>query len=263
MLKLLDLFSGIGGFSHAAHMTQEIETVAFCEIEPYAQKVLAKNYPLVDNYTNVTTLCLEEKDTNEFISKHGRPDIICGGFPCQPFSVARAVDDRAKGFDDARDLWPHMCRVVRNLRPKYILGENVGNFANLALDRTIKDLAREGYTSRAFVLPAVGFNAPHKRERCWILSYAECEGLEGLIRSNYGTERWEESVRSAAESVISSGKACGKNQWGSEPTVCRVVDGVSSRVDRLRCLGNAIVPQVAYVLFQLILCSERIKHELE
>jgi len=257
MLKMLDLFSGIGGFSYAAHMTGEIDTVAFCEIEPYAQKVLAKNYPLVDNYSDITTLVRSEDERREFISKHGRPDIVAAGFPCQPFSVARAVDTRAKGKDDHRDLWPHLFRVIRYLNPTWVVGENVANFANMELDRSITDLEEAGYRVQTFVIPAYGVEAMHKRERCWIVAHSERKGLEGQLRSEDGPDGREEQTRSASESFILRCEESRKNLWRGGSVLCGIGNGFSKRVDRLRCLGNAIVPQVAYPILQSIANIER------
>ena len=156
-LKLLDLFSGIGGFSRGAELTDGIETVAFCENSRYCQQVLRKHWPTVPIYEDVRNLNYE-----------GQVDIITGGFPCQPFSQA----GKRRGTDDDRHLWPEMLRIIREHRPRWVIGENVAGFVNMALDDVLLDLEGEDYEAQSFVIPACSVNAPHQRQRCWIVAYS-------------------------------------------------------------------------------------------
>jgi DNA (cytosine-5)-methyltransferase 1 len=226
----LDLFSGIGGFALAARWSG-IKTVAFCEIEPYAQKVLKKNFPSVPVFSDVRKL--KRSDIYESV------DIITGGFPCQPFSVA----GRKKGAEDDRDLWPEMCRVIKEFKPTWIIGENVANFVSMAFHRTKTDLESEGYEVQPFIIPACGVGAPHKRDRVWILANARCSLRQRPIKP-----RENEMENQEQDANIDQRPGC----WKFEPDVGRVAHGVPHRVDRLRGLGNAIVPQIAYQIMKEI-----------
>ena len=294
MLKMLDLFSGIGGFSLAAHWTHEIETVAFCEINPYATKVLNKNFQDIPVNPDITKL------RNE--GQYGTIDIICGGFPCQPFSVA----GKRKGTSDNRDLWPEMFRVINEFKPSWVIGENVANFVNMELERTVSDLENQGYKTQTFIIPACAVDAKHERKRCWIVAHsgrelrerceqsrenaekiergitdqfkrsseilANSESKQGRwlfeqgIQSNIGAE--SKNVLANADNERSQGRIGTELQkqagllnvsiWQPEPPVGRVANGIPSRVDRLKCLGNAIVPQVVYSIFKAIVDIENV-----
>ena len=267
-MRHLDLFSGIGGFALAAQWAG-INTVAFCEIEPYAEKILKKNFPDVPIYSNIYELKRRDID--------GTIDIITGGFPCQPFSVA----GRKKGTKDNRDLWPQMFRVIQEFKPTWIIGENVANFVSMAFQRTKTDLESEGYDVQPFVIPACAVNAPHRRDRVWIVGYAKHNGSfttekqRGINKTgNNNKERKKETFqlkgtgrRGNYEAVANTksiyaqrldNKSRKREPWGSswwdtEPDVGRVANGVSNRVDRLKGLGNAIVPQVAYQILKGII----------
>lgn len=314
-LKMLDLFSGIGGFSLAASWTGKIETVAFCEIDIFPQKVLKKHWPNVPIFEDVRTL------TNEALNERGieRVDIITGGFPCQPFSCA----GKQRGKDDDRFIWPEMFRIISEVRPTWVIGENVNAFIGMALDDVLLDLERGGYEAQTFVIPACAINAPHKRDRVWIvarnshgdiegtnreicyredtkpsgsvLDVANSEGLRGRGWSDPGAERWRGLVSDKQEGreIRREIEGCGNitgtvnadpdsagiqgsentrgvspcggsspqhafglyttgEYWLTEPTVGRVANGISNRVDRLKGLGNSIVPQVAYQILQAI-----------
>ena len=163
-LNVLDLFSGIGGFSlglERAGMT----TVAFCEFDDKCRRVLTKNWPGVPQYTDVKTLTGEQlvKDGIETI------DLICGGFPCQGFSVA----GKRKGIEDDRYLWPEYFRLVKEVRPTWVFAENVTGIINMALDIVLVDLESEGYACQTFVIPACAVDAPHRRDRVWIVGYSD------------------------------------------------------------------------------------------
>ena len=173
-LTHLSLFSGIGGLDLAAEMAG-FETVGQCEWADYQTKVLEKHWPNVPRWRDIRTLT---KDS--FYERTGRRtvDILSGGFPCQPFSQA----GKRGGKEDDRYLWPEMLRVIREIRPTWVLGENVPGIVNLALDTVLSDLENEGYASQAFIVPACGVDAPHKRERVAILAYS-------IDRS--GSLRWD------------------------------------------------------------------------
>ena len=164
-LRTLDLFSGIGGFSLGLDSTGYFETVAFCEIEEFPCKVLNKHWPNVPIYNDVRELSYEKLQADGLISGGRGIDVICGGYPCQPFSVA----GRQKGEEDPRHLWPEYFRLVRELRPSYVIGENVGGHIRLGLDSVLEDLDSENYTVRCFSVEAASLGAPHRRERIfWI-----------------------------------------------------------------------------------------------
>lgn len=154
-LKVLDLFSGIGGFSLGLERTGGFETVAFCEIEPFCQKVLRKHWPNVPIHDDVRKL------------EKVNADVITGGFPCQPYSTA----GKRRGRDDDRDLWPEMLRVIREVGPSYVIGENTRGFIGLALDDVLSDLEAIGYTARAICIPACAVGRDQWRFRVWILAY--------------------------------------------------------------------------------------------
>ena len=231
----LDLFSGIGGFALAAQWAG-INTVAFCEIEPFAQKVLKKNFPSVPVFPDICKL--KRSDINESI------DIITGGFPCQPFSIA----GQKKGTEDNRDLWPQMFRVIKEFKPAWVIGENVANFVSMAFQRTKTDLESEGYQVQPLIIPACGVNAPHKRDRVWIMAYANNKRFSRFQQSNTNT------VQSSKKKRFSVRGFDYDNEMGlpNIPKDLRMDDGVPNRVDRIKGLGNAIVPQVAYQIMKEI-----------
>lgn len=173
-LKILDLFSGIGGFSLGLELTGGFETAAFCEIEKYPQEVLRKNFPGVPIYDDIKTL------TAGRLVRDGidRIDIITGGYPCQPFSVA----GKQKGENDDRHLWPSMLEIITQVRPTWVVCENVTGHISLGLDQVLFDLEAQGYSSRTFIVPACSVNAPHRRDRLWIVAHAnsnsESDGSE-------------------------------------------------------------------------------------
>ena len=164
MLTHLSLFSGIGGLDLAAEMAGLV-TVGQCEWADYPTKILEKHWPDVPRWRDIRTLT---KDS--FYERTGMRtvDVVSGGFPCQPFSLA---GDR-RGADDDRYLWPEMLRVIREVTPAWVLGENVPGIINMALDQVLSDLEGEGYAAQAFVVPACGVDAPHRRDRVCILANA-------------------------------------------------------------------------------------------
>jgi DNA (cytosine-5)-methyltransferase 1 len=255
----LDLFSGIGGFALAAQWAG-FQTVAFCEIDKYCQKILAKNFlPQPDAFG-----CNgRSNDQRQGSTERARPsiisnifdfdgtvyrgcDLITGGFPCQPFSVA----GKRRGAADDRAIWPEMLRVIKEARPAWVLGENVPGIIPMELDNVLSDLEGIGYATRPFVIPACAVNARHRRDRLWIV---------GRNVSNDETERLERQCppRNAEPNLdgspeISMRVSSYGRTWLPEPDVDRVAHGIPSRVDRLKGLGNAIVPQVAYEILREI-----------
>ena len=344
-LRHLDLFSGIGGFSLGLESTGGFETVAFCDIEKYCLQVLEKRFPGVPRYTDIKELNYDKIKSDGLFPI----DIITGGYPCQPFSVA----GRKKGEEDPRHVWPEYFRLIKELKPTWVIGENVSGHIKLGLDTVLENLESEGYSTRTFSISASSVGANHQRERVWIIAHSNNAGDR---TSEYETnknrektdERWQEqsqfkfsgysknmentrrslwtwsfeqgkngneieernadqSERSSSapqsnvansESIDSDGredreyskegntkrevggvssnvadsnserlqrtKQSGAHKektqtqfsvaqsfetkgdfWEFEPNVGRVANGVPKRVDRLKGLGNAIVPQIA------------------
>ena len=212
----LDLFSGIGGFALAAKWNG-YRTVGFCDNEPYAQAVLKKHWPNVPCH----------KDIREVRGElYTGVTLLTGGFPCQPFSVA----GKQRGKDDNRYLWPEMLRVIQEARPTWIIGENVAGIVNLALDQVCADLEGQGYEVEPIIIPACAVDAPHRRDRVWIVGHSK---LDGLIASKTSgglfdqseeqrgkVEKRESSGASCASSDVadsislSEGSAHGSKEWG-------------------------------------------------
>ena len=165
-LKLLDLFSGLGGFSLGLERTGCFKTVAFCEIDKYCTLILNKHWKGIKVYDDVKKITKEQFDADGI----EYPDIITGGFPCQPFSVA----GKQKGTGDDRHLWPEMFRIIKAFKPKIVIGENVKGIINiqdgLVFETVCTDLENEGYEVQAFNIPAAGVQAPHRRERIWVIA---------------------------------------------------------------------------------------------
>tara|TARA_R110000782_G_scaffold90576_2_gene173675 strand:+ start:1063 stop:1992 length:930 start_codon:yes stop_codon:yes gene_type:complete len=182
-MRHLDLFSGIGGFALGLEATQQIKTVAFCEIDKYCTKVLNKNWPEVPVYNDIKEL------THDKLKADGidNIDIITGGYPCQPFSVA----GNKKGVEDPRHLWPEYFRLIKECRPTWVIGENVAGHIKLGLDAVQEDLESEGYSLRTFSISASSIGAPHQRERVWTVAYSERNGLLATEKR----ESIEETIR--------------------------------------------------------------------
>lgn len=249
----LDLFSGIGGFALAARWVwgESHNVVSFCEIDMYCQKVLRKHWPNAAIHDDIKTL-----DGTGFADV----DILTGGFPCQPYSVA----GQRRGAADDRALWPEMLRVISEARPRWIVGENVAGFIHMGLDAALSDLEAASYATEALVVPACAVDAPHRRDRVWIVAHAASD-----LRGASGYEV-DDAFNRAGDSVAdANGAGCDKQRgaitgepeysaveqpcrWSVEPAMGRVAHGVPARVDRLKSLGNAIVPQVAAEIFRAI-----------
>jgi DNA (cytosine-5)-methyltransferase 1 len=291
----LDLFSGIGGFALACRMVGGIETVGFCEREPYAQRVLKKHWPDVPICNDI-----HEMKGNDY----GTIDLITGGFPCQPYSLA----GERRGNEDDRALWPQMLRVISEARPAWVLGENVPGIITLALDGVLADMEAQGYACETLCIPACGVDARHRRERIWIVGHSTKRGWNGAPSTRSGKHQGEwtqpagRSSRALADTTggqnlgrecrdlaeasgcwrrgnasadsgredVANGDDSGRQErrgaksvrqeyspaergcawrpeteWLAESGMGRVAHGIPARVDRLRGLGNAIVPQVA------------------
>ena len=223
-MKHLDLFSGIGGFALAAQWAG-IETVAFCEIDDFACKVLNKNFPDVPVHRDI-----RELDG----SLYAGIDIITGGYPCQPFSTA----GKRKGADDPRHLWPEMLRVIKQARPAWVVCENVAGHITMGLDDVLFDLESLGYAARAIVIPACAVGANHRRQRVWVIANA----TEFRLGNDLQSERHDITPHIWGQ----------WQEWEIKPTISGTDDGIPNRVDRIASIGNAIVPQVAYEILRCI-----------
>jgi DNA (cytosine-5)-methyltransferase 1 len=195
-LKILDLFSGLGGFSLGLERTGKFKTVAFCEIDKYCTLLLQKHWKGVKIYEDVRKINKEQFDTDGI----EYPDIITGGFPCQPFSVA----GKQKGTGDDRHLWPEMFRIIKTFKPKFVIGENVKGLINIqdgvVFETVCTDLESEGYEVQAFNIPAAGVGAPHRRERIWILATNVANSIsdnerEQITRGDEEERRIQEKYR--------------------------------------------------------------------
>ena len=242
-MKHLDLFSGIGGFALAAQWAG-FETVAFCEIEDFPRKVLAKNFPGVPIHRDIRDL-----DGSEYAGI----ELITGGYPCQPFSTA----GKRRGADDPRHLWPEMFRVIRQARPTWVVCENVEGHITNGLDSVCDDMENEGYQVQPLVIPACAVESPHIRNRIWIIANATGNGGERIMAGGgqapcQTAGKWEQQNGESLQADARSAKAGWRNGWGAAARVCRVDDGLPNRMDRNKALGNAIVPQVAYEILRCI-----------
>ncbi|MGZ9669978.1 DNA cytosine methyltransferase [Pseudomonas sp. GNP014] len=168
--KILDLFSGIGGFSLGLERTGHFKTVAFCEIDKFCKLILDKHWKGTKIYNNVKEITKERLEADGI----QLPDIITGGFPCQPFSVA----GKQKGTSDDRHLWPEMFRIIQEFTPRWVVGENVKGITNIqdgmVFETVCTDLEGAGYEVRTFNIPVAGVGAPHRRERMWIVANSQC-----------------------------------------------------------------------------------------
>ena len=233
------LFSGIGGIDlglDRAGFTPLWQS----EIDPYASRVLAKHWPHVPNLGAITTI---DWSTVE------RPDLICGGYPCQPFSL----NGHRRGGDDPRHLWPLMFDAIRALRPRFVLLENVAAHLRLGFDGVLTDLASIGFDAEWSVVSACSVGAPHLRRRLFCLAYPA--GWRWDERPDVDSEGTAGPGFPVSVPVGAGGCAPDDRGWAAEPDVVRVADGVPHRVDRLRALGNAVVPQVAELIGRRIMAQ--------
>lgn len=289
-MKHISLFSGIGGFDLAAQW-MGWQNLAHCEINPFCQRILKYYWPNAQSHTDIRT--------TDFTIYRGLCDILTGGFPCQPYSTA----GKRLGKEDDRHLWPEMLRVIREISPGYIVGENVRGLTNwnggVVFDEVQADLEAEGFEVLPFLLPAASVNAPHRRDRIWFIAYAKGgvgnlsarseDGQKETYIKGYGSKgvvtnpssfrcnsiiyqtkelQWQEQPQ---REVGECHRKTPGNQWRDFPTQSPLRsgdDGLSSQLDgitfprwceeSIKGAGNAIVPQVAYQIFQVInqmLCS--------
>jgi DNA (cytosine-5)-methyltransferase 1 len=285
-LRVLSLFAGIGGFDLGLERTGGFKTVAFCEIEPFAQRVLAKHWPGVPCYDDVRTLTAERLGADGI-----SVDVIAGGFPCQDISVA----GRGAGIGGERSgLWGEYARLVGELRPAYVIVENVAALLGRGLGTVLGDLAALGFDAEWHCIPASAVGAPHRRDRVWIVAHpnrrhgrkpncavergrAVVEAVSCRAPPSCGDREpradvadadlaglsdWRQARQQARENeavwrlALAQSERCGRAWWTTEPDVGRVVDGLPGRVDRLRCLGNAVVPAIPEMIGRAILAAE-------
>ena len=251
-LKVLDLFSGIGGFSLGLERTGEFETVAFCEIEKFPQKVLAKHWPGVPIYEDVRELTAERLKADGIV-----PNVITGGFPCQDISVAG--NQKGIGEGTRSGLWSECARLVGELRPDYAIFENVtallAGESGKWFERVLWDISALGYDAEWHCIPASTVGASHKRDRVWIITYPN---------SKFGVQCIKKQILRKSHLQGQSGR--GFERFRERPSkaeafFCREDDGVPSRVDRLKGLGNAVVPQIPEIIGNAIL-ENRKNHAL-
>lgn len=249
--KLLDLFSGIGGFSLGLERTGGFETVAFCEIEEFPRRVLKKHWPKVPCYNDVRTL------TADVLERDGiSVNAICGGFPCQDLSSA----GRQGGISAGRSgLWSEIVRLVGEIRPSFAVVENVTNLIVGAggawFGTVLSDLAAIGYDAEWHCIPASAIGLPHGRDRVWILAYPNGERRPCLVQSQHirsqkinsqgDTKRAADTVRLLPD--------LGRMVANTSVRIERNDDGLPQGVDRLKGCGNAVVPQIAELLGNSIL----------
>jgi DNA (cytosine-5)-methyltransferase 1 len=262
-MRVLDLFSGIGGFSLGLERAG-FETVAFCEFDAKARKVLAKHWPNVPIFDDVRTLSrdLIGLMTDEQI------DVICGGFPCQDISVA----GKGAGLAGARSgLWSEFARLIGEIRPAFAIVENVSALRARGLEQVLGALTALGYDAEWHCIPASAVGAPHRRDRVWIVAYTDRvrESQPGRRVGEIGG--WTIDGGKAS-GVLSDADDAGRDEqrrpgaiitelafaqcsdwWAVEPDVGRMANGVPARVDRLRQLGNAVVPQIPELLGRAIM----------
>ena len=289
------LFSGIGGFDLAAEW-MGWENVFHCEWMEFPRKVLDYHFPNADSHIDICK--------TDFTKYANTIDILTGGFPCQPFSLA----GKRKGTDDERYLWGEMLRAIQEIKPRFVIAENVFGITNidggLVFNQVCLDLEAQGYEVQPFIIPACAKNAPHRRDRCWFIAqnplFSRClhgesnqEGAEVREFGNIGTRSADGIYLSKGDATNSSScrqqtfnsqksivgktsttKTFGRNnsksthtrlQWKNFPSqspICSGDDGIPNKLDRItfskwraesiKGYGNAIVPQIAYQLFEII-----------
>jgi len=295
-LKLLDLFSGIGGFSLGLESTGYFKTIAFVEKDKFCHEVLKKNFPNIP---------IESEVRNVKGNKY-KADIITGGFPCQPFSVA----GKRKGTDDDRYLWDETIRIIQECKPRWFIGENVEGIINIqngmVLRQVCNDLEEEGFEVQCLVIPASSIGAWHQRKRVWILAYSKHNGShrqerDETIESSNQSKEWlsvgdnkdvpntiselrdgcSSTTRNSTTKLSRvecdesknrykvwcevercSEQGTRKTWWQTQSSLCGIPHGLSTRLDkdrknRIKSLGNSIVPLIARQLGLAIMKAEQ------
>ena len=279
----VDLCSGIGGFALGFEWAELSKPVLFCDIEPWSRQILAKHWPDVPIAEDVKELA---NDPTRIIHAIGdRPSILTAGYPCQPFSQA----GQRRGSEDDRHIWPEIFSIVQQVRPDWIVCENVSGHITMGLDEALSDLAdKANYAVQTFHLGAVSVDARHRRMRIWIVARnvadADIINRRAVKKSKQSKGRtWRQSPSNSSADVADaqskrlegygrrgelgrerdrrrvptqSGGEKRSNTWKPEPPVGRVANGIPRRVDRLKGLGNAIVPQIAMRIGQTIKAVE-------
>jgi DNA (cytosine-5)-methyltransferase 1 len=277
-MRHVDLCSGIGGFSLGFEWAGLSKPVLFCDVEPWCRRVLSKHWPDVPVASDVKELA---NDPDGLVPDC---DILTAGYPCQPFSLA----GERRGTEDDRHIWPYILSIVKAKRPAWCVFENVYGHVSMGLDEVLSDLEGEGYAARPFIVPACAADAPHRRDRVWIIArnVANAQSLHSDGSGEHsqqserqvpqlGDSRGENNVADTASKRQQGSRLHGRSQhsaqnkdgqadradnssqrdaqfWLPEPAVGRVANGIPRRVDRLRGLGNAIVPQIAMRIGQTI-----------
>lgn len=245
MLQHLSLFSGIGGFDLAAEWCG-MQNIASVENNPFCRRVLSTRFPYTSHYADIRNFPAEK-----YASKI---DIITGGFPCQPFSQA----GKRKGTNDDRHIWPEMLRVIREVQPSWVIAENVRGLltieGGLVFEQVCTDLEGEGYEVQSFIVPAVAVNAPHRRDRVWIIAHSPDSRTQNM-------RCWEDSPTK----VDPRNKQWDRDWSEVAAELCSVDDGLPAelgkfklpksrhKAEQIKSYGNAIVPQIAYHIFVAIL----------
>jgi len=241
-LKVLDLFSGIGGFSLGLERTGGFETVAFCEVCPKARQVLRKHWQNIPIYEDVKTLTSEQLESDNI-----KVDCITAGFPCQDISTA----GKGAGIEGERSgLFYEIIRLANEIRPHYVILENVAALLGRGMDVVLGELSKIGYDAEWHCIPASSIAAPHKRNRVWVISYPT-SWLRYEHEANRGNGEIEtQTIFGDGASVL---RKC--SWWNNQSPVCRVLNGVSDGLhkDRLKQLGNSVVPQIPELIGNAIL----------
>lgn len=269
-MRHVDLCSGIGGFALGFEWAGLSTPVLFCDIEKWCRDILKQHWNNVPIKSDVKELA---NDPDNLVPDC---DILTAGYPCQPFSQA----GKRQGEEDPRHIWPSISKIIASKRPSWVVLENVYGHISLGLDQVLLDLETKGYATRTFVVPASSVGAPHRRDRVWIVANTASIGVEGLRTSgkqeSHTYVRQEVSVRTSkdvadtvsqrtqsgsagrqdAENVGQSSRSTEQWDWNIEPDVGRVANGIPKRVDRLKGLGNAIVPQIAQQIAEAIKVAE-------
>jgi len=237
-MKHLDLFSGIGGFALAAQWAG-METVAFCEIDEFCHKVLSKNFPNILIHNDIKTLNGAD---------YAGIDIVTGGFPCQDISRA----GKGAGLLGSRSgLWHEMHRVIKEIRPRWVVIENSSSLRSNGLAPILQDLWEIGFDAEWHIIPASAIGCCHTRDRTWIIANANSGGREAeRVTKSMGEILNSEAYKQLP--IAESGRFLGPKGWVPQSRMDRIIDDVPGRVGEISGYGNAIVPQVAYEILRCI-----------